>query len=378
MHKVKIFIATSVHQWDDVRILRKEALSLVRLYDVELHAPAPFDVKKFEGVQIYGLPAWKSVSDRRATRRELRNRIRKSNATIFHFHDPELIPLAIRVKLMYKKRVIYDIHEDNSAIILHKTWIPESIRRLAAAGFGILERFSCLFFDHLITSSPILHHYFNRFPSTLVSNYPRIEWGRGFPEKPKDPIAFVYVGCIGLIRGIKEVCEAYIKMLQESDIQTELHIAGAWRPSLPESFKREMEDIFSHSSVNYHGILSYEKAKELMRSCHVGLIPFLPYKGNMTISPHKLFDYMEAGLTILASDFSGWPQIIVEGRVGDLFDPTDPQSIIRAMSHAANSPLIREEQGRRAQKLVRTRFTWISQEKQLFKAYESVSLKNEF
>ena len=46
----KIFIGTSVHRWNDNRIFHKEAVSLAKKFNVELHAPADFDKKKINGV----------------------------------------------------------------------------------------------------------------------------------------------------------------------------------------------------------------------------------------------------------------------------------------------------------------------------------------
>lgn len=42
MNKERICIITSVHPWNDTRIFYKEAVSLAKKYEVELHAPADF------------------------------------------------------------------------------------------------------------------------------------------------------------------------------------------------------------------------------------------------------------------------------------------------------------------------------------------------
>jgi hypothetical protein len=52
---------------------------------------------------------------------------------IVHFHDPELIPAAVRLKQAGIK-VIYDVHEDMPRQILAKHWIPvPSVRWCPAA-----------------------------------------------------------------------------------------------------------------------------------------------------------------------------------------------------------------------------------------------------
>ena len=107
--KRNIFICTSVHRWNDPRIFYKEAVSLTKKYNVELHAPAEFDFKEEKGVKIFGLPSWHKVADRKEIRKELLKRIRRSTADMFHFHDPELIILGLYVKIFKRKSPFFTI-----------------------------------------------------------------------------------------------------------------------------------------------------------------------------------------------------------------------------------------------------------------------------
>ncbi len=367
---IKVFLATSVHFWDDIRILRKEGISLSQRYEVELHAPAPFDHQEYKGIKIIGLPQWKNVSDRRPIRREIRRRIRSSDATVFHFHDPELILLALVVKLIYRKKVIYDIHEDYPAVIHHKKWIPRPLRPLTAFLFRLVELLVVRFFDHLITASPAIQQNFAALPATLISNYPVIVAGSKFPEKEHETIKFIYAGGMERIRGIRELLLGFIRMAEHSRSTVRLHIAGPFWGT--EDYQSELQELFQHAAIEYHGLLPFEAARDLMRSCHVGVIPFLPTPTNLNIVPHKLFDYMEAGLAILASNFPGWPRDILEWNIGRLFDPNDLTSISETMAAATALPEELEAMGRRGFRLVREKFTWDSQESQIFKVYEQV------
>jgi glycosyltransferase involved in cell wall biosynthesis len=366
-----IFIATSAHYWDDIRILRKEAVSLVKKYPVEMHAPAPFEYREYEGVKVYGLPQWRKVSDRGMIRKELRRRLKGSDAEIFHFHDPELIPLAIAAKLFYHKKVIYDIHEDFPSLIRHKAWIPRPLRGIVAFAFRHLERLACRFFVHLITTSSAIDARFARFPSTIVTNYARLSLNGKFPEKPKGSIAFVYAGSMEDIRGIRELGHAFIKASDRSSMKMKLHIAGPIRGS--REFQNDMETIFNHPLIEYHGVLEFEKAMELMNSCHVGLIPFLPVASNQNIVPHKLYDYMAAGLTILASDYPGWPIELEKGEIGMLFDPLNQESTVECLLALATEERRIMQMGQRAFDLVREQYSWDTQEERLLGVYESLS-----
>ena len=97
---MKIFVASSVHIWHDNRIFHKEVKSLAKKYEVELHAVAPFKYKVKDGINIFGLKEannrfyrlWRSII--------LFFRIFNSNCKIVHFHDFELVPLGLFIKLI--------------------------------------------------------------------------------------------------------------------------------------------------------------------------------------------------------------------------------------------------------------------------------------
>ena len=173
--KIKIFMFTSVHPWNDTRIFYKEAVSLAKKYEVELHAPADFDFKKEKGVKIYGLPKWKKRIDRIKTIREIWQRAKKSNANIFHFHDPELIPIGLLLKLKGKK-VIYDVHEDVVKQIKYKEWLPRLLRFFFANLFSMLNVTLGYFFTLILAEfsyESIYKKYTKNY--SILLNMPNVE-----------------------------------------------------------------------------------------------------------------------------------------------------------------------------------------------------------
>ena len=133
---MRIVQLTSVHPAFDVRIYHKECKTLAASgYDVFLVAPNE-QSQNFDNVRLYAI--------RRAPNRKIRFltagitvflRALSLNGRIYHFHDPELIPIGILLKLSGKK-VVYDVHEDISKQIL--SWEPgfltESSRQLQRSG----------------------------------------------------------------------------------------------------------------------------------------------------------------------------------------------------------------------------------------------------
>src|SRR6185437_15970740 len=62
-----------------------------------------------------------------------------ARAAIVHVHDPELIPLALLLRLT-GRRAICDIHENVSEQVLHKEWIPRWLRRPLSRALKVMQR----------------------------------------------------------------------------------------------------------------------------------------------------------------------------------------------------------------------------------------------
>jgi hypothetical protein len=169
-----ILIMTSVHPWNDPRIFYKEALSLSKRYQVEVHAPADFKLREENEVKVFGLPRYQKRYLRFLNWIRLLFRALISPARYIHFHDPELIPVAIVLKLLTSKKVIYDVHENLPASIMTKPWIPKFMRKSLAWILDIGERKASRFFDGIILAEFSYLERFHSLPTLIQSvvNYP--------------------------------------------------------------------------------------------------------------------------------------------------------------------------------------------------------------
>ena len=189
--KRNIFIGTSVHRWNDNRIFYKEAISLAKRFNVQLHAPADFDQKSLHGVTIFGLPIWKKESDRKKIRKELWVRLKKNTDTdIFIFHDPELIWIGIKVAVFSDIKVIYDIHEDTIQSIRRKKWLTPLNKLIAIIGYSLLQGVSKWIFKHYILAEDSYKNFI-KSNATVIHNYPiKKEW----PKEREKIFDLVYLG----------------------------------------------------------------------------------------------------------------------------------------------------------------------------------------
>ncbi len=109
-----------------------------------------------------------------------------------------------------------------------------------------------------------------------------------------------------------------------------------------------------------------------MAACRLGLVTFLPAPNHTESQPNKLFEYMAAGLPVVASDFPLWRHIVESSQCGLLVDPSDPGKIAEAIEWILRHPQEAEAMGRRGAEAVRQTYNWGSEAKTLLDLYRQL------
>jgi glycosyltransferase involved in cell wall biosynthesis len=366
---------TSVHAHLDARIFHKQCKSLVREgYDVTLIAPGA-DRKVQDGVRLESIPSWSNPWLRMIRGPiEVYRRARRQNANVYHFHDPELIPIALLLRATGKK-VIYDIHEDLPKTVSYKAYIPKCLRGIVAAVADLLERGAARWFSALIAATPSIAARFSRVNRrvVVVHNYPRMEEIRLCLSPDSDEAAandgsLLYVGVrITRERGAEEMVRAMGFLPQNVDAR--LKLIGRLEPSnLAESLSR----IPGWERTQYVGPLGRKDLAIALRRAAAGLALLHAEPNYITAQPVKVFEYMCAGLPVIASDLPGCREIIKTARCGLLVNPLEPRDIAQAIAHLWANPDEAKAMGQRGFEAVQERYNWASQEKILLRLYQSL------
>jgi glycosyltransferase involved in cell wall biosynthesis len=129
--------------------------------------------------------------------------------------------------------------------------------------------------------------------------------------------------------------------------------------------------------VSYRGVMSRDQVADVMAHSRVGIVTFLPVVNHVNALPNKLFEYMSAGLPVVASDFPLWRQIVTETGSGLCVDPCDPVAIARAVDRLAEDAEFGAACGRNGAQAVAGEFKWSTQASKLVSLYQRLQQQRE-
>jgi glycosyltransferase involved in cell wall biosynthesis len=377
----KIAHLTSVHPPFDTRIFHKECRALRREgHDVVLIVPHDRD-EVVDGVRIRAVPKAVRRSERMAKIERMTRTVwaiyraaLKEEADVYHLHDVELVPLGMLLRLR-GRAVIYDIHEDYPRDMVSKYYLPVWLRPPLGKTVEMLENFAARHFSALIIATP---HIYRRYQhvnarTAVVQNFPLLdELASDVSTVPwaQRKAAVAYIGNITTVRCIREMISA-VALLPE-DPAAELHLAGAYSP---ENLRDQVAKLPGWKRVRELGYLDRRGVKQSLGRVQAGLVLFYPEPNYVNAYSNKMFEYMAAGIPVIASNFPLWREIVHKSACGILVDPLDPRAIAGAIEYVLNNPKEAEAMGRRGRLAVQVRYNWENEERKLLALYEEV-LKN--
>ncbi len=201
-----------------------------------------------------------------------------------------------------------------------------------------------------------------------VHNYPIVRnfVGLKFVLASERPFHVIYHGDLTEQRGLLTMVDAINKV--DLAVEPVLRLAGSISPDL----EHKIADRSFTKRTDFLGWLDSKRLAEELSLARVGLFVLHPTNNYRVITPNKLYEYMAAGIPVVASDFSHWRDVVRSADCGILVDPLDSDAIAAAISYLLTHPDEAAEMGERARKMVRERYNWKSEAIVLVTAYQRV------
>lgn len=358
---------TTVHRLRDPRIFDKEVRSVQEAgYRVHLLAQHPCD-ETVEGLSVLGLPPTPGRYRRLPLLRRAYQRARAVAADLYHFHDPELIPVAYALKKATGARVVYDMHEDYR-------WHGAIEGRLLLA----LERWCFGWVDQVITVQPYLTGRAERHgaAATLIENY---EWpateAAPQPRVLGLPLRLLYTGVLSNQRGLQTLVTLAEK-IAATGFNARLNVVGVCNLAAD---RREAEKRLTPATeavLHRVGWDAYVPPVEIAphrAEAHVGLALFDPHPGYAATLPTKFYEYLFAGLPILCSDFPKWRSFVAKHGCGAVVPPGDADAALAVLRAWASDPAHYAQLSRAAAEAA-PQYHWAHMAERLIACYDALLL----
>lgn len=366
----KVVHLTSVHPRYDTRVFLKECRSLAAAgYDVTLIVADGKGDEKRDGVCIVDVG---KVAGRARRMFGTVNRVRavavSLQADVYHLHDPELLRISGRLREVGNgARVIFDSHEDVPRQILSKQWIPALLRQPTSLFIALIESYVARRLSGIVAATPHISERFQKINANTVdiNNYPMPdELAPASMSRSIRKRQICYVGGITKTRGIEVLIRA-LPLVPD----VKLVLCGAFQE--PE-FERNMRALPGWSQVEYRGQVDREGVKLAMAESTAGMVTLLPTPAYIDALPVKMFEYMSAGLPVIASDFLLWRHILDAANAGVCVDPESPEDIATAIRELLVNFAEVDRMGKAGRDAVLEKYNWPNEAKKLVGFYKGL------
>jgi len=376
-NKIRVCHVTSVHSRYDTRIFYKECSSLAKAgYDVTLLVADGLHDELLNGVHII------SVTKRTTSRFQ---RILKSaglmlgkalevDAEIYHLHDPELLPLGMKMK-KYGKKVIFDSHENYPAQIKTKYYIPAFARHLASQVYKFYETNAVSQFDAVITPCTFYNGvdiFGERCKKTeVISNAPLLsefyDKYKANVRKENAPMKLCHVGGLTYERGITHLIKASYKA------GTILMLAGKFSP---EGYHEELMKMPEYNCVDYRGFLSRDSLVDFYHEANVGVATILnvgQYNTGDNFAT-KVYEYMSMSLPVIISKYPYVEKMLKNYEFGITVNPVNIKEITNVIKYCKDHYEERARMGKNGRCAIFNKLNWNIEEQKLVRLYKTLSL----
>jgi glycosyltransferase involved in cell wall biosynthesis len=167
----------------------------------------------------------------------------------------------------------------------------------------------------------------------------------------------VFAGAFRSWHGVVQLSAALSRLHAEGDNRFGAVFIGDG-PERPAAV-RAARDV---PGVAFTGSLPHDRLPAALASADIGVAPFdptrhAPLQLGFYWSPLKIFEYMAAGLPVVAPALGRIQRLIEHGREGLLYDPADPRGLDRALTALADAA-VRRRMGAAARERVVRDFSW--------------------
>jgi len=369
-------MVTSIHPDFDTRIM-KQLNSLAGYgYQIDLICPWECRDSNVPGVNFLTFERAKRRLTRFMNYLRIGKYLLKKRYALYHIHDIDILPLFCVVKFLTKKPVIYDIHENYPDEMLVRYWVPKYLRWVLYFVVKYVQRICAFYIRNLILVAPSQEAEFGsqKYNKVMVRNFASkilLETRVDNYETRQD--AVIFTGKQGINNGsmlFLEIANGVLKKYPNVKFLCIDWFEG--NNVLQEQMSGHIEKLGIRKNITF---LQPVKGLEIMSYLgmgRIGLSPNLRVDNQIKGLHTKIFEYMAAGLPIVASNLPYQTEIIGKADCGLLANPDVPDDFVDKICFLISNQSRAKEMGENGKKAFLEHYCWEGEVTNLKKMYESL------
>ena len=298
---------------------------------------------------------------------------------VIHIHDLPLAKIGLEAKKKYNVKYILDLHENWPVLLQLSQHTNTLLGKLLSSTKQWIdyERVMCQKADMIIV---VVDEAKDRIASlnvdvnkiyvisnTLDINQFDVIERKGFN---KEDFRLLYVGGINYHRGIQYVIDA-IAILKNRNINIHFDLVGDGR--YLENIKQRIKDKGVECNVIVHGFKKYTQIPEVYENAHLAIIPHVKSGHTDNTIPHKIFQYLYAGIPIVSSNCNPLERIVNETHSGICYQYDKPEELANIIEELYKNPEELNDYIHNGRQAVIEKYNWSVDGARLIELYRSIN-----
>lgn len=369
-----------MHTPRDKRVYQKEAISLASAgFEVVHLCPGSVSLSGLhDGVNTitYAIP--KGLLGRIKQLLFLFKNAKSINADAYHCNEVDSWILGIILKILYKKKCIFDVHEHYPSTFSQSRF-PLILQPFISGFIKLIFILLGPFTDMFVLAKKSVSNDFkvSKDKKILVRNYASLSAFSKIDCKTTTDLSrnstfrLIHLGLFSKKRGWPQILES-LSLMKNKNLEF-IAIGEINDGSFPD-FHKMVNDLGLSNRVTFLDWMAYDEVLDYLISSDIGIIAFQPHILNHVYAmPHKMFDYMASSLAVILPNFAEEVSpIIDEENCGILVDTSSPLEISTALDELLDNPAKLRAMGSNGSEAIKKSYNWENESQKLIEMYRSL------
>jgi glycosyltransferase involved in cell wall biosynthesis len=261
-----------------------------------------------------------------------------------------------------KKPVVYDAHE--------YWYIDRANEPISNSLIRWIERIctprcSQVFTVNRSIAERMAMHYGIAVPTVLMNVPADVPLQPPTPLQGEQPIELLYHGGYLSNRGLESLLTAMTL------VKTPVHLTMRGYGEIESALRAQVESLNLQTKVTFAPPVPMRELCQAAAASQIGIIPYIKPIAEFAL-PNKIFEYMAAGLALVATDLVEFRNIILGHQLGVVYNPDSVEAIASAIDTLASDRKQLEQSRQRAWQVYHEHYTWKQHQQVLLNVYASL------